>query len=142
MARSKNHPADGLGAAAADPAASESFSMAELAEYLGKSRQTIYQWRARGQFPFRTFGSGRKLRVRKDEVDAYLSREGKQPTRPAAAAPAIAPRRAVQGSRETIELRLAPNCNLSEVAEFVERVRQGAETAVILGTDGCTIRVE
>jgi excisionase family DNA binding protein len=116
----------------------EMLSLAELAEYLGKSRQTIYQWRSRGNFPFRTYGSGKSLRVARSEVDAHLASLGEAP--PARVQPRVQPR--VRSSGTALQIELAEGTNLSEVAEALKRIRAGAEVSVVLSEHGCVMRID
>lgn len=51
-------------------------TVAELAEYLGVARHTVYQWRYRGEGPpgFRLGGRG-QVRYRESEVIAWLEEQ-------------------------------------------------------------------
>jgi excisionase family DNA binding protein len=52
-------------------------TVADLAEYLGVARHTIYQWRYRGEGPpgFRLGGRGGQVRYRESEVIAWLEEQ-------------------------------------------------------------------
>jgi excisionase family DNA binding protein len=124
----------------------ELLSIAELARYLGKSRQSLYQWRARGVFPFRTIGEGRGLKVAKSEVDEYLTRNGKSrgPEKPQEPlADDSRNRRAASPGTNgaAVEIRLAEGTRLEDAAELVRRMQEGAETSIICTPEGCVLRV-
>ncbi len=52
-------------------------TVAELAEYLGVSRPTVYQWRYRGEGPrgFRLGRRGGQVRYRESEIIAWLEQQ-------------------------------------------------------------------
>lgn len=50
-------------------------NLSEVCLYLGVHRDTIRRLRARSEHPFPALGSGKILRFRLDQVDAWMARE-------------------------------------------------------------------
>ncbi len=75
------------------PVAEGTLRLSQLADYMGLSKNTIYGWRARKKFPFKTTKVGRDQIVQLVEVDAWLA-DHKVKGRPTAAkaAPKTAPK--------------------------------------------------
>ncbi len=48
-------------------------TLSEVADYLAVPLQTLYQWRSRGTGP-RGIRCGKHIRVRRDELEAWLER--------------------------------------------------------------------
>jgi excisionase family DNA binding protein len=48
-------------------------TLPEVADYLGVPLQTLYQWRSQGTAP-RGIRCGKHIRVRRDELEAWLER--------------------------------------------------------------------
>ena len=122
----------------------ELLSLAELAEHLGKSRQCLYQWRARRVFPFRVYGSGRRLRVNRKEVDEYVARNGAvpgpPPVEPTNNHEDSAPAPVIENHRD-MEIPLGESVTLPVAAEMVRRIENGARLSVVLGESGCCLRI-
>jgi len=58
-------------------------TLAEVADYLGLPRATIYQWRSRGEGP-RGFRAGRHVRYRTSELERWIDAQCERDGTPAA----------------------------------------------------------
>jgi len=54
------------------------FTTKELSEYLGISKQTIYQWTSQHRIPFIKFGKGR-IRFKLEKVEKWIKEHSIEP---------------------------------------------------------------